>query len=658
MAKRILPWFGGSAAVWSTCLVFYQCVLLAGYAYADALTRKLSLGTCVVVHIAIVFVSLFFLPIGPGDSWRTPDVSRPTGQMLQILLASIGLPFGLLSSTSPLLQAWTARVGSRVPYWLFAVSNLASLCALLSYPLIVEPTLTLQAQTRIWSSLYLLFTALLIGTGLLSMRSARQRDVKQDSGEEETNGRRYVLVSDYLMWFALSACGATLLLAITNHLAANVAAAPLLWVLPLAVYLLTFVVTFRGSRRPLNQMIWLRLLAVALGILAYAIFDVNAIQAVQINIPIFLGGLYICCYYLHAELYARRPGPSHLTGFYLSVAAGGAAGAFSVGLVAPEIFSGVYELPVVLALTAGLTTLLVWQRSAWPLRALWGGVCACMVATVISNVHAYRENTLSLRRSFYGSLRVVQSPRAGPEQTRTLFHGTIEHGAQYIHLPKRLQAGTYYGPDSGIGILLRRYPKSPKRVGVIGLGTGTIAAFGQAGDAFRFFEINGQVSDIAQSLFTYLRESKARTDVVEGDGRLALAHDTGLPYNVLILDAFSGDAIPVHLLTAEAMRMYRNHLAADGVIVIHVSNDFLDLPPVVTSLAEGAKMECVLIHDSGDSSEGTLPSDWMLLTANGKLLDDLGLRARATPVNMPPGLALWTDDYNNLLQILKTPKWK
>ena len=638
--------------MWSTCLVFYQTALLAGYGYANSLVRRGSIRRLIPLHIGIVLVSLAFLPIGPGPGWSHLDVSHPAGQIMLMLLLAIGLPFMVLSSTSPLLQAWAARAGDRVPYRLFALSNLASLCALVAYPFLIEPTLSVRAQVAVWSALYVLYAASVFGTALLMRRSEAAFSEPRRSPEY-----RYVLLGQWLSWFALSACGSMLLLAVTNHITANVAAVPLLWILPLTVYLFTFIFAF-ARRKPLGRALWLRLLAFALGVLAYLIYEVNAIIPVQVGIPVFLAGLYICCYYCHGELNALRPDADSLTTFYLAIAAGGAAGAIAVGIVAPAAFDGIYELPVVLALTALLATVLIWRSASWPLRALWVAVIACMIATIVSNVKAYHQNTLALRRSFYGSLRVTQTPHAGPEQIRTLFNGTIEHGAQYVLLPMRLRPGTYYGPDSGIGILLREYPKAPKRVAIVGLGTGTVAAFGKTGDSFRFFEINGQVIDIAKSLFTYLRESLAHVDVVEGDGRLALARDPGPRFDVIVLDAFSGDAIPVHLLTLEAMDIYRRHLEPEGVLVIHVSNDFLDLAPVVKQLADAADFQAVLVHSHGDESEGLLPSDWMLVTRNAAILDNASVRTHAVPVDKRPGLEAWTDDYNNLLEILKVPHWK
>jgi SAM-dependent methyltransferase len=438
-------------------------------------------------------------------------------------------------------------------------------------------------------------------------------------------------------------------------MAENVAAAPLLWVLPLAVYLLTFILAFgvyTGFQRPF----WLRLLALALGVLGYSVYEINAIVALQVSIPVLLAGLFVCCLFCHSELYRLRPPAEELASFYLIIAAGGASGAIFVGLIAPAVFSGIYELPVALMFTAALATVLTWSEGAWPVRVLWLGVTVSTIAITAANVRAYHENVLDLRRSFYGSLRVVQSPRAGFEQKRTLFHGIIEHGSQFFLPPRRFRATTYYGPESGIGILLRECIPSPKRVGVVGLGTGTIAAYGKSGDIFRFYEVNGQVGDIARALFYYLRESKAATQIVEGDARLSLERETAPPFDVLALDAFSGDAIPVHLLTREALAVYCKHLTPDGVLAFHVSNVFLDLAPVVKRLAESDNFQAVLVRNPDDPENDVLAADWVLVTNNPAVLDNASIRLHSVPIPPRPDLRLWTDSYNNLIQIIKTPQ--
>ncbi len=535
-----------------------------------------------------------------------------------------------------------------MPYRLFALSNFASLLALLSYPFVIEPLLGTRTQARIWSVLYVVFVLLCTSLAWFS----RTRPATPIKLEE----RIWILPDRMLTWFALSACGSMLLLSITNHLDENVAAVPLLWVIPLALYLLTFIIAF-GATRNFSRGLWLRILAFTLGILGYAIYNVNAVEALQVSIPILLVGLFVCCLFCHGELNRLRPPAGNLTTFYLILAAGGAAGAILIGLVAPHIFNAVYELPVTLICTALLALALTWRESGWPLRLLWGCVSACMVAVLATNVSAFHKDALALNRSFYGSLRVIQDPHAGPEQLRTLFHGTIEHGSQFRLLPRRLRPTTYYGPDSGVGILLREGFTGPKRVAIVGLGTGTVAAYGAPGDTFRFYELNDQVTDIARSLFSYLRESKASVSVVSGDARLSLAREPEQPlFDVIALDAFSGDAIPVHLLTREAMALYWRHLKPDGVLAVHVSNNFLDLAPVVEQLAHSVGKHSVLVRNHKDDAENLLAADWMLVTDNESILQNASLRAHALAVNERPGLRPWTDSYNNLLQILKTPE--
>ncbi len=650
MAKRILPWFGGSAAVWSTCLVFYQTALLAGYLYARLITSWASPRSQTFIHIALLIGSLALSPIAPSESSKPLSSGDPSWQILALLTGNIGLPFIALAATTPLLQHWLARSGYPAPYRLFALSNFASLSALLAYPLLIEPSLGATAQITAWRAVYALFAAL---CALSAWRSAGLTAIVPASAPdfEWTPPWRKIY------WFALPACSSMLLLSVTNHLDQDVAAVPLLWVLPLAVYLLSFIVSF-GTEKIYRRALWLRLLALGLGVLGYSIYNVNSIEALQVSLPVFLGGLFICCTFCHSELNRLRPHAADLTTFYLLIAAGGAAGAIFVGLIAPSIFSAIYELPVALVLTAALTALLIWGDGAWPVRLLWIAATVSMLAVLAANVKAFHSDALSLRRNFYGSLRVVQSPRAGPQQTRTLFHGIIEHGAQFLWPPQRTRPTTYYGPDSGIGIVLREGIPSPKRVGLVGLGAGTLAAYGQAGDTFRFYEINRQVIDIAQSLFFYLRESRAHIQMVEGDARLSLERDTSPPFDVLALDAFSGDAIPVHLLTQEALAIYKRHLKPGGVIAFHVSNGFLDLAPIVQQLAAGAGFEAILIRSHQNDDDLILPADWVLVTNNKNVLDNPAVKLLAVPIATRPGLRPWTDDYNNLLQILKTPHFR
>lgn len=647
IAKQILPWFGGSAAVWATCLVFYQVVLLGGYAYASWLPRFGNGKTQVAVHLALVVISLTLLPIGPGTHWRTAAVSHPAMVILELLGVSIALPFLVLSATSPLLQYWLGAAGHRTPYRLFAVSNFASLAALVAYPLLIEPGLDMHQQRIWWSALYGAFAIVCACCALVSRPAATHEGSLDDDEVPFDRGSKWLCL-------ALSAAGSMLLLALTNHLTENVAPVPLLWILPLAAYLLTFVLAF-GREGFYRRTLWLRFLAVGLGVLGYAIYDITAVEAIQVSIPVSLAGLFVCCMFCHGELNALRPAPRHLTEFYLMIAAGGASGAVFVGLIAPQMFTGIYELPLALAVVAALAVVVIWPLRDWPMRLLWCSITVATLLLLYTNVKSYEKNALSVRRSFYGSLRVVQSPLAGERQTRTLFHGTIEHGAQFLLPPMRFRPTTYYGPDSGVGILLREGFPEAMRVGAVGLGAGTLAAYGRTGDIFVFYEINQQVEDMATSLFFYLRESHAKTQIITGDGRLSLEAEHGLRYDVIAIDAFSGDAIPVHLITREAMNVYLKHLKPDGALAFHVSNNFLDLAGVVKQLAVEAGYSAVAAHNHQDDERLVLPADWVIVTRNPGILENASLKAHAIPITDRGSLRPWTDDYNNLLQILKTP---
>ncbi len=626
VAKRILPWFGGSSAVWSVCLVFYQVALLAGYSYARFLTRFCRHRLQVTIHITLLAASLALLPIGPTARWKPDATASPTWLILAMLTATIGLPFAVLSATSPLLQDWIARSGDDKPYRFFALSNIASLSALLAYPLLIEPYLDARQQSLAWSAGFVLFA-------LCCAAFAWRKRATPEAPPSKSQPLRFY-------WFALSACGSMLLLSITNHMDENVAAVPLLWVLPLAVYLISFIVAF-GSQTFYKRWLWLRLLACGLAMLAYAAYDITAVMPLQITVPVFLAGLFIGCVFCHTELYRLRPPATMgLTGFYLAIAAGGALGAVFVGLIAPEIFGGIYELPLTLTLTAALALLLTWNTEGWGARVLWGGVTAAMAAVFILNVQAYNQNSLALKRSFYGSLRVTQSPDPGPSQFRALYHGTIQHGNQFLWPSRKLQATTYYGPASGIGKLLLNSPSTPRRVAIVGLGAGTMATYGLPGDTFRFYEINPQVVDLARSYFSFLKDSQAHIEIVDGDARLSLERDHVPPFDVIVLDAFSGDAIPVHLLTREAMTVYTQRLSPKGTLAFHVSNNYLNLVPVVRHLAESSGYSTVVVDDSADDENMVLASEWILLTPNGR---------------PKTGIRTWTDDFNSLLPILKTP---
>ena len=653
-AKLILPRFGGAAAVWAACLVFFQCALLLGYLYADLTSKLMTPARQAQVHIALLLLSLLFLPIAPRFSESHRAGSDPASTILILLSVSIGLPFALLSATSPLVQIWYARANAeREPYHLFALSNLASLLALLSYPLLIEPHVAAHKQAALWSALFALFVVVCSVAAWLA-RGAIVPAGTTDMERSETSAQP--TLREKLLWLGFAACSSMLLLSVTNKLLEDVAPVPLLWVLPLALYLLTFALAF--SRRIFYwRGLLVRFLAVALGSLGYSIYDPKYTESVQVSLPLFCIGLFLCCWFCHGELALRRPAPRFATSFYLMISLGGALGAIFVGLAAPHLFTGIYELPLALIFTALLTVAALWPQG-WLIRLFWIAAAGCMAFVLVRNLRTYERNTIVRERSFYGALRVAESTNWLKEPYRTLYHGRIEHGAQYVNPPSSLLPTTYYGPDSGVGLALTHCCPNAKRVGAIGLGAATLAAYGKTSDYFRFYEINPQVIQIAKTYFSYLRDSPARIDVVPGDARLSLQNELPQEFDVLAVDAFSGDAIPVHLLTREAFALYLRHLKPDGILAVHTSNTYLNLPSVVHLLAEDAGCEAWLIINDENHRKLIDSSDWVMVTRNRHFLDSMDKTVLVDPISVPPKLRVWTDDFNNLFQILRPVSFK
>ncbi len=634
VAKLILPWFGGSAAVWMTCLVFYQTALLAGYWYANAMVTRLGARAQSVVHIALLGAALAFLPAIPGDRWKI-GIEHPASRILLLLVCVLGLPYFLLSTTGPLLQAWYARRWPEArPYRLFALSNLGALMALVAYPSLIEPRIPTHTQDYLWSAGFGVFAILCAGIAWSG------RGISAGRVETSPVGTR-----DRFTWIILAAAGSMLLLSTTNQLTENVAAVPLLWIVPLALYLLTFILCFESSRwyrRPVFQ----RLLAMALGAAAYATYDIRFSDALLVSIPVFALAMFIGCMFSHGELAARKPPQEHLTSFYLMIALGGALGAIFVGLIAPVIFSGVYELTITMLLLAVLASVANWDQG-WSQRLLWPVASVAMAVVLVAQIGAYHSHTVVLKRDFYGSLRVVDW---GGQ--RTLYHGNVKHGSQFFAPLRRDWPTTYYGPASGIGLALGNCCVASKRIGVVGLGAGTLAIYGQAGDQFRFYEINPEVTAIAESQFSFLRDSGARIEIASGDARLSLERESPNRFDVLAIDAFSGDAIPVHLLTREAFAVYERHLAPGGILAFHISNQFLDLAPAVKGVADACGLRSVQIESQRDDDLGVSSATWVLVTGNRDFLARPAVvkAAQAIPT---ASIRLWTDDYNNLLQLIR-----
>lgn len=649
IAKQILPWFGGSAAVWSVCMVFFQVTLFAGYAYADWVSRQFSPRRQVVLHVVLLAVSLTLLPILAQPQWKPIGDEDPTLAILGLLLTTIGLPYFLLSTTGPLLQCWVARtlVGTNV-YRYFSLSNLASLLALVSYPFVLEPRAVLVTQVYAWSSVYALFVVLCTGAAFHFVRHARpltpQAHVHQAVPDTVPTLR------NYLLWLGLSAMGSWLLVAITNHITQNVAAIPFLWLLPLTLYLLTFVLCFESDRW-YRRSFALPFTAALLLLCAYGLHDSAIGLRIKIAIPLYTVGLFCFCMFLHGELAQMRPGPRYLTRFYLMLSLGGALGGTSVGLIAPRVLPAYYELGIGFVITALLAmALLRGSRRLTVAAGLMAMLCGWFLYLQIDDDLAGARR---ITRNFYGTLRSLDTAREDARgNVRLLVHGAILHGEQYLAPNRRLEPTTYYGATSGIGRAIANTDPNGKKVGVIGLGTGSLAAYGRPGDVYRFYEINPQVIDFARSEFSFMCESKARVETVLGDARLSLEREAPQAFDVLAVDAFSGDAVPVHLMTVEAMDVYLRHLDENGIIAFHVTNRFLWLPPVVEEIAQAKGLHAVLIHDDAEGTD-LRRTDWMLVARNRAVLELQGIRQAVKAVTPIPGLRVWTDDFSNLFQVLK-----
>jgi spermidine synthase len=648
IAKQILPWFGGSAAVWSICMVFFQVLLLLGYLYSDWSTRRLSVRMQTWLHVGLLLASLAFLPIVTSAHWKPTGDESPTLWILGLLAGTIGLPYFLLSTTGPLVQSWVTRTpwGAQV-YRYFALSNFASLASLLSYPLLIEPHSTLVRQANIWSAAYGVFVVLCIGTTLYVSRCVPvPASVKKtDTGAPAARPRVY----DYLLWAALPALGSWVLLAVTNHITQNVAAIPFLWVVPLSVYLLTFVLAFESDKWYRRQ-VFLPLAAIMLVLCAFGLQDDIGFN-VKTALPIYIVGLFALCMFLHGEMARTRPGAAYLTRFYLMLSFGGALGGISVGLVAPHVLSGYYELGLGLVLCA-LVAAVLWRRQRISLvfSLSLAGCCAWFLA---QQVQSDAAGARRMERNFYGTLLTLDTRnRSTEDQVRQLYHGSVKHGEQYLAAARRREPTTYYGSTSGIGRAIAAAPVGPRRIGLIGLGAGTLAAYGRPGDIYRIYEINPLVFDLADEEFTFLSDSLARIERVPGDARLAMERETAQQFDVLAVDAFSGDSVPVHLITTEAMDVYLRHMQADGVIAFHVTNRFLALAPVVERIASARGLHSVFIHDEAENSD-LRRTDWVLVSRDPRALARESIRG-AVSVSQPiPGLVPWTDDFSNLFGVLK-----
>jgi len=642
VAKMIVPWFGGSAAVWTTCLLFFQLILLAGYGYAHWLVKRLTVRQQSLVHMGLLGLSVLWLPLGPALSLKPAGMEEPIGRILLVLLATVGLPYFLLSTTGPLLQAWSARTMA-LPYRLYALSNLASLLALLSYPFAIEPAISLRNQSLVWSGLYLVWVA---SAGWLAWQA---RTGEPAPASEELAPSRL----DQVTWAALAFFPSALLLATSNHLSQNIAAIPFLWVLPLSIYLLSFVLTF-DSTRFYHSEIFRWGLAIVLAGAGYYLVHEDADHKLKVLLPAFLGGLWVACMYGHGELARRKPAPAYLTSFYLMLALGGAMGGFAISILAPMLLRGNYELPIVLSGFALLVALLA-TRDNWLIATAWGALAIYLAVAASVYIRDLESASRVITRNFFGTMRVRESGKKEDQSLyRTLIHGTINHGEQFFGSSLETSPTTYYGPESGVGLAIAksRTPVHPNlRLGVIGLGVGTLANYGISGDTIRFYEINPKIVEIARTEFTYLRNAKAKIELSMGDARLSLEREAPQGFDVLVVDAFSSDSIPVHLLTKEAVALMLRHLAPKGILAVHISNKHLNLDPIVHRIGKELGWTAITLENEADEAMNVFTSDWVLLTRSVEFVHDPVVnRAKLEKKRAD---VLWTDDYSNLLKILK-----
>ena len=710
IGKYILPWFGGGPGVWTTCMLFFQVLLLAGYAYAHLVTKYLRPRKQIILHTTLVIVAVAMLPIVPSDSWKPHGTENPTLYILLILTVALGLPYFVLSTTGPLIQHWFLLSNpGRSPYRLYALSNGGSLLALMSYPFYFETHFTRRTQSTLWS-LGLFAYALSLAFCLKKLWTVSRLQVSTDTqhAPRTSSDSQYALRNtpsinsqpstiNHFLWLALPACASILLLATTNKICQDVAVIPFLWILPLALYLLSFIVCF-DSPRWYVRFPYVLLLFGAFFALWWALNNGTDASILK-QLSAYCLGLFICAMVCHGEVYRLRPAPEHLTAFYLSIAAGGALGGIFVGCIAPFIFKDFYELQCGLLLCAVLTFIswsldpftALWRRNPFqsskfevqsstvdaqavldpvsshsfvprpaPLVPLF--VSGLLLAVVIalaasfwSQVRDENDEKVRVARNFYGVLTVFEHRCKDPNEHHFLLqHGRITHGLQFVDAEEAAWPTTYYGEDSGVGLAVRALPEKNRRIGLVGLGTGTMASYGKAGDYLRIYEINPVVNDIASSNFSYISNSPARVEIAIGDARLSMEREQPEHFDLLVLDAFSGDAIPVHLLTKEAFQIYERHLNSNAIVAVHISNHYLDLEPVVANLAQTFGYNSAMIdYDETEDEWWLYGSTWILLTKSPTLLNAPAIQNVSVPIKPKRSVPLWTDDFTSVYQILK-----
>lgn len=657
ITKFILPWFGGGPTVWSVSMLFFQTSLVAGYVYAHLLVRFLTLRRQAIVHILLLLLAITQIPVSPSAAFEPPAGADPTLTILWLLARTIGIPFFLLSATAPLIQAWVSRTKAvENPYRLYALSNVASMLALLTYPFLVEPLLTRQAQVVLWS---IVFAVFLVVCGYCAYFSGfRSRVVEAADAVTERAAARPTIPT-VLLWLALPAAAVALLLGVTNQVTQDLVSAPFLWVLPLSVYLLSFIICFDNERWYLRPL-FLPAMASSIAALLYLLIGDGF--AVIWEVFVYTLSLFILCMVCHGELNRLRPHPHYLTVFYLMIAIGGALGSALVAVGMPLLADSYIELQLGIGAVALLTCVALLSdinarfepSMARPVQAAMLVGLALTITLLARSARKYEPGVIYQARNFYGVLTVGRDHPGTQDEALWLRNGSSYHGVQMVAPQLRSIPGAYYSPRSGVAAALNLPDKTNgRRVGMVGLGVGSVAAYLNEKDYLRVYEINPEVVYIAETRFTFMADTRARVDVIVDDARLSLEQEQSQAFDVFVLDAFSSDAIPVHLLTREAFETYVRHLTTDGVIAVLISSWHFDFEPLLRKMAAEFGMKAVLFNNSSGTLEDW-GSRWVIMSKHDDFFQRSQLViAQAAQSQEISDVQLWTDDYSSPFQLLK-----
>jgi len=655
MTKIILPWFGGSPSVWTISILFFQLILLMGYLYSHLLTSYFGFRKGLLIHIALLLISCITLPIFPDSSLKYSTSYFVELRILIVLFKSVSVPYFLLSASSPLLQKWFSRIYTdESPYYLYAISNLGSLLGLASYPFIFEPLFGLKEQTHYWAGLHILYIILCICMviKILFLKIGPESNMDRSEG---------IVKLDKSCWFLFSFFGVVLMLSLNNEMTQDFPPIPFLWVLTLGLYLLTFIYSFSLKSVPKNN-IWEKTFNISLVSMIILKYLGHAVP-IGIQIFIYCFVLLNSCMICHLVLAKLKPDKSYLTEFYLILSLGGVAGSFFVTFIGPLLFDQYYELSLTLFiiyiyLGRENITLKVFNFGKTK-KILWITFGLIFLGSFIFKDILGGKNIIYKSRNFYGTLNVfdIQDGQKGPQ--RILLDGKTLHGVQNLERSKQYLPTHYYKKGSGVWTVFDLLPSPEgKKIGIIGLGAGTLSIFGHVKDKIDFYEINPDVIEIANKHFTFLKNAKSKINIVLGDARIKLEEilmkEGPLEYDIIVLDAFSSDVIPMHLLTNEALGLYKKHLSKNGVLVIHISNQHIDLFPIIDTFAKSIGFSSYSFSDVSSGNKEKRQSIWAIVTKNKTILENFSLKKYAPNIKRRNKIdVIWTDDYSNLLEVIK-----